>query len=273
MLGFDVVVSAFVHEIDYAADEFGHQVGLEGPRRICVADGERHVGHAGEHHALVGHGRGEIERLAVLADLGTAEQLHVQTRCGDDDVGRELLARAQLDAGLGEAVDGVGHHVGAAFADGAEQVAVGRQAQPLVPRVVAGTEMLVHVVSLGQSALRHRHQLLAHEVGEAPRDAVLRGLEHDALPPVDGVGRLGGEQLVHPDGERVDVGQRADVGRRALQHGHVFGARISQCGNESHRCGPTSDDDDPLAGVVEIFRPVLRMHDRALEVLRAGELR
>ena len=48
----------------------------------------------------------------------------------------------------------------------------------------------------------------------------------DALPAVDHVGRLGGQHLVHPDGERVDVGQRADVGRRALQHCHVSRARI-----------------------------------------------
>ena len=133
--------------------------------------------------------------------------------------------------------------------------------------------MPLYVVPFGQAALCHRHQLLAHEVGEAAGDTVLRGLERDALPPVDDVGRLGGKQLVHPDGEGVDVGQRGDVGRRPLQHGHVCGTRIGECGNESHRCGAASDDDDPFAGVVEVFRPVLRMHDRALEVVGSGKLR
>ena len=66
----------------------------------------------------------------------------------------QLLAGGQLDAGLGEPLDGVGDDVGLALADGLEQIAVGRQAQSLVPRVVAGAEVLLDVVALGQAPLR-----------------------------------------------------------------------------------------------------------------------
>ena len=53
----------------------------------------------------------------------------------------------------------------------------------------------------------------------------------------------------------------------------MAGARIGKRGNQCHRGGATADDDDLLARVVEVLRPVLRVDDRALEVVRACELR
>ena len=115
--------------------------------------------------------------------------------------------------------------------------------------------------------------VLRMKFGKRRLDSVLRRLEQDALPPVQHIGRLLRQRLVRPHGERVDVGQRTDVGRRALQHRHMARARIGQGRNQSHRGGTAADDDDLLARVVEVLRPVLRVNDRALEVLRAGELR
>lgn len=149
----------------------------------------------------------------VLDYRRTTEQLQVQTRCGDDDVGLELLTGGELDARLGEPLDGVGDDVGLAVANRPEQIAVGRQAQPLVPRVVARPEVLLYVVALGQPALRHGHQLLAHEVREAPADLILRGLEQDALPAVQYIRRLLRQRLLRPNRERIHVGQRTDIGR------------------------------------------------------------
>ena len=51
-------------------------------------------------------------------------------------------------------LDRIGDDVGLALADGLEQVAVGRQAQPLVPRVVARAEVLLDVDSPRAAAAR-----------------------------------------------------------------------------------------------------------------------
>ena len=116
MLRLDGVKAVGVHVIQHTADELRHQVGLQRPRRVGVADRERHVRHVRQHHALVGHGVVHVDRQAIARDRRAAEQLHVQTRCGDDDVGLQLLTGGQLDAGLGEALDRVGDDVGLALA-------------------------------------------------------------------------------------------------------------------------------------------------------------
>ena len=56
---------------------------------------------------------------------------------GDDDVGLELLPGLELEPRLGEGLDPVGDDRGAAARDRLEQVAVGDEAEALVPRVVA----------------------------------------------------------------------------------------------------------------------------------------
>ena len=74
------------------------------------------------------------------------------------------LARGQPDAVLLEAVDLAGHDRGAAGLDRLEEVAVGHQAQPLVPRVVGRLEVVVGAVVLAE--------LLAQLAGEVGRDLV-----------------------------------------------------------------------------------------------------
>src|SRR5215469_15771537 len=62
--------------------------------------------------------------------------------------------------------------------------------------------------------------------------------------------------------------QRQNIARRSLQHNYM-------CGGASHRrndgdCGGSAaDDDDALAGVVEVFGPVLRMDEAAAVVRQA----
>ena len=60
--------------------------------------------------------------------------------------------------------------------------------------------------------------------------------------------------------------------RRTLQHRHVAGL-LGHRRDERDGGGAAADDDHPLAGVVEVFRPVLRMHDLAPEPLPALEVR
>ena len=64
---------------------------------------------------------------------------------------------------------------------------------------------------------------------------------------------------------------RDDVGRRALQHRHMR-RRRGERGHERHRGRAAADDDDALAGDVEVFGPELRVDERPAEVGLAGEL-
>ena len=49
-------------------------------------------------------------------------------------------------------------------------------------------------------------------------------------------------------------------------------ARVDQRGDQGDGGGAAADDDDLLALVIEVLRPMLRMHDGAAEILAAGEL-
>ena len=70
------------------------------------------------------------------------------------DVGLELRAGREPDARLGERLDLVGDDRRAAARDRLEQVAVGHEAQALVPRVVARREVRVDVVARRAAAAR-----------------------------------------------------------------------------------------------------------------------
>ena len=81
------------HVIEQPADEVGDQIGAQGPARAEIPEHPRHVGHAGEHHAAIGHRLGEHQRLAVDGEVDIAEDAEMEAGGGDDDVGIELLRR------------------------------------------------------------------------------------------------------------------------------------------------------------------------------------
>src|SRR5947208_14934975 len=83
------VVAAAVHVPEQPAGEIAHQVRLERPGRVGVADGEREVRYAAQHHALVGHRLGQLDRLAVYAELRAAEREQLEAGRGHHDVGRQ----------------------------------------------------------------------------------------------------------------------------------------------------------------------------------------
>src|SRR3546814_9437533 len=66
------------------------------------AERRRQVGHIREHHALVVERPGDIGGHAVDRECDVAQQLHLEPRRGDDDVGRDLGARRQFDPRFGE---------------------------------------------------------------------------------------------------------------------------------------------------------------------------
>ena len=97
---------------------------------------------------------GSSTSRAVDRELHAAERQQVQAGGGDDEVGLELVARPQPQPLLGERLDLVGDDRRSALRQRLEQVAVGHQAQALVPRVVAGREVGVDVVARRQLALQ-----------------------------------------------------------------------------------------------------------------------
>ncbi len=66
-------------------------------------------------------------------------------------------------------------------------------------------------------------------------------------------------------------GQRQHVAGRALQHRHVR-RRLRHLGHQRDGRRAAADHHHALAGVVQVGRPELRMHDAAVEIGRAGEL-
>ena len=83
---------------------------------------------------------------------------------------------------------------------------------------------------------------------------------------------LAGQHFTYNGSELAVPGRRHHVGRRTLQHRHLFGA-VGQRRDQRDRRGPAADYHDLLAGVVQVFWPVLRMYDHAAELFDAGEVR
>ena len=125
--------------------------------------------------------------------------------------------------------------------DRAEQVAVGNDAQPLVPRVVAGREVGRRHRSppaAGAAPLRSApawtspgHRLLSRYELWVTSAFIHRSV--GALPTP-------GHDRRMRRGRRVDAGQRCDVGRRALQHRDVFGP-VGHGRHEGDRGGAAAD--------------------------------
>src|SRR5207248_7137609 len=129
-----------------------------------VADRSGEVGYAAEHHALVADRLRQHDGLAVDGELQPADGQHVEAGGGHDDVGGEILTRAQANAGLGEGVDLVGDDVDRVLLDRLEQIAVRDDAHALVPRVVRRLEVLVDVEAFGQVLLQAFADEVLHQV-------------------------------------------------------------------------------------------------------------
>src|SRR5439155_1361936 len=151
------------------------------------ADGEGEVRYAGEHHALVRHGFRKFDLAAVDGEPDAAEDQELESGGGDDDVGGEFGTGLQAQARLGEPGDVVGDHGDPALADRGEQVAVGDEAQSLVPRLVARLEMRVDVVAGGQLTDRRLAEHRLDDTGAAPAELVDQRTDEDVLPPDDRV--------------------------------------------------------------------------------------
>ena len=144
------VVAALVHQVEETADVARRQIGAQRPRRVRVSDAPGEVRNAAQHEALVDEEIARLDVSSVDVERHAADGLNAEPRCGDDDVGRDLLARFEPKAVLGEGLDLVGHDRRFAGPDRLEQIAVRDEAKALIPWVVTRLKMGVDVVVLRQ---------------------------------------------------------------------------------------------------------------------------
>ena len=148
--------------------------------------------------------------------------------------------------------------------DRLEQVAVGHEAEALVPRVVARLEVRVDVVAgreLRSTPLRmQRLDAAAGARRLSWKTSVVDQRRSSSARSRYASSRGSTRRSRSASGSLA--GQRDDVARRALQHRHVRG-RLRHRRDERDRRGAAADHDDALARVVEVLGPVLRVHDRA----------
>ena len=256
------------HVTQHAGDVTGDEIDLERPRGVGVTDREGHVGHRFEHHPLVGDALRDGDGFPLDGQPDPAQREQVQPGRGHDHVRLELRAGPQPQAGRGERLDVIGHHLGLAGLDRREEVTVGYQAHALVPGFVSGLEVLVHVVP-GRQALDGRLAEHRPHPRRVPAAQPVQGRRDPRVLPSHGrVGLPLGQHLAQQVGERIAGGQRHDERRRALQHGDM-GRDLSDGRDQRDGGRAAADDHDPLAGEVETVGPVLRMHHEAGEVLAA----
>ena len=92
------------------------------------------------------------------------------------------------------------------------------------------------------------------------------------LPAGDGVGQPLGQPFAQGVGHGIHVRAGNHIGGRALHQGHLSAA-LGQRRGQGHGRGAAADHRHPLAGAVQILRPLLRMHDASPESLLALEAR
>jgi hypothetical protein len=262
-------VAVYVHVLEQAAQVGAGDVGLQGPRRVGVADYPSQVGNLLQKHTFIGHLVAQLARLAVHRQFHSTQHLQVDARRRDDDVGFQFPPGLQQDALLGEGVDLIGDHRRLTGFQHLEQIAIRHQAQPLVPRHIPRGEV-AHVHGRVEVASNLPEQQSAHLCGPATARQVEVTLEGDLALARQLPNPLRWQESSEKFGDLVEGGQRGDVRRRALQHGDVLRVARHRRNQGDRRCA-TADYDDLLAGVVQVFRPLLRVDAPTLELVHTGK--
>ena len=164
----------------------------------------------------------------------------------------------------------VRHDRRAAVGDRFEYVRVRRQAQALLPRVVRRCEVLVDVVALGQVAFEASAQDRLRGFGAPAAELEAQQHQQHVLPAHEVICDAQWQHALQFARDRVFGRQRDDVRGRALEHRHVR-RRLRHRRHERHRRRTAADHHHALARVVDVLRPLLRVHDRPREALAAGE--
>ncbi len=175
-------------------------------------------------------------------------------------------------AALGEADDPIGYDGRSAVADHLEQITVRDGAEALLPGAVAGLEVGVDRVSVGELVLGQRADQPANEARVAHAQVVDEALARDVHPARDPVGEHLGQDPPQAVGDRILGRERHHVARRALEHRHVPGV-LGHRWDQGDGRRTAADNDHSPAPVVEVLGPLLRVNDRAGEALATLEVR
>ena len=97
-------------------------------------------------------------------------------------------------------------------------------------------------------------------------------LELDVLEASDRIGDLFGQKAAKPVGDGILCRSRGHVGGRTLKHRDVL-YFVRHSGNNRHGRCPAPDHDDPLARVVKVLGPELRVKEGPLESFLTLEFR
>ena len=97
-------------------------------------------------------------------------------------------------------------------------------------------------------------------------------LADDILPAKNRMAPLFWEERSQEFRERILLRHRDDIGRRALDLNDVRGV-CGQRRQQGHGGSTRPDNGDCLAGMIEVFRPVLRVDDRAVKARFARKFR
>ena len=252
-----------LHRIEHAADIVGIEIRAQRPAGVEIAEHHRQIGQVREHHPLVVEAIREIDALAIDRDRDLARDRQLEPGRGDHDIGGQEAVVRQPHAALLERLDLAGDDLGLAALDRVEQIVVGHQAQPLVPRIVGrGEGGAVELVA--QRLLDLLVEELLHLLGLGARALEADVLHLDVLPAGQAVGRLLGQELAQQVRQPVLRRAREHPGRGALEHGDLGGlARHRR--RDRHRGGARADHHHLLAGIVEIVGPELRVDHLAFE--------
>ena len=156
--------------------------------------------------------------------------------------------------------------------DRLEQVAVGHQAQPLVPGIVARREMRGDVVVRTERHLDAAEDQLLDPRRLAPGELEEIHAPQHVAPADQMIGELRRQIAPQFVGERILRRTRDHVGRRALQHGDMR-RLLGHFRHQRHRGGARADHHHAFSRVVDVVGPFLRMHDAAGKIPRAREFR
>ena len=176
-----------------------------------------------------------------------------------------MLSRYQFDTSISNFFNVVCYHRGFPRLDGAEQIIIRDQTQPLVPRVVAGRKMLLDINQLSNLFPHLLEQGSFHHPRRYAGQLIHPLLPHRVTPTHNVIGKLGWQIAPQPVGETIHRRTRDHVSGRPLQHRHVRGL-TRHIGDQRHRRCTRPNHHDLLVLVSQSVWPELGMYPIAAKI-------
>ena len=198
--------------------------------------------------------------------------MHLQSCGGDNDIGIELYPFLRHNTMIGDSLNSIRHYIRLSALQRIEEIPIGADAQPLLPRPVARCEVGIQFHSFGDRFRGHAKKHAFRGVGEGAAEFEEEEGDDEEFPPHDFEGPFLGKPFARPVAYWVDGGLREDVARRTLEHCDS-GSRGCDDRENCYGCCAGADYDHAFIGVVEVLGPELGVYDSAFEVLQAWDVR